>query len=311
MYDNNFFIPREQFIKRLQINTKKYIIEVTRAGALGDVLMSTAVCKAIKESNPGCVLRFVTHIDSAPILLNNPYIDEIATRGYPDAKKKVYLTYPEEAGIGKLSGHLIDRFAACAKLKNVSKAPSLHLSQRDMVLYDSYIDSAKDAPLCKPYVTIHTTAGWSPYKNWPIEFYNELSVKIKLFGQNVIQVGHESDLKCENSIDYRGKDIRQQFGLLSKSMLHIGIDSVYMHAAKALGVKSVIMWGSTSPGNYGYEDNVNIFCGFDCQPCNRKYAWAPRYVDDCPNNAKCMSSITPDQVFEFVKNIITKKESEA
>jgi len=52
--------------------------------------------------------------------------------------------------------------------------------------------------------------------------------------------------------------IRQCIALMSLSKKRLFIDSVYQHAAVALGLESVVLWVATTPDQFGYDFNNNI-----------------------------------------------------
>lgn len=304
----DFFEPKKVQLEILLKNSKRLVIECHRQGAFGDILMTTAAVKALKEKHTGCYLRYVTHALSLPMLEGNPYIDELTCAGKSDAKKLVLFTYAEEANEGKTTGHLIDRFNACAGIPDAGRNLVLKLDDdKDMVLYRQYKDACFTAGLgvFKPYVTIHTTPGWSPYKAWYKDRWEAVVSEIAKMGYLILQIGYPgNDERVEAAADYRGENFRAAFGLLSKASLHIGVDSVFCHAAAALGVPAVILYGSTDPGRFGHHIHRNIYKGIDCQPCMRNYNWAPRYVDECPHNKRCMDLITVEDVMIAVKEVL-------
>ncbi len=54
-------------------------ILIIRLGALGDVVMTTIIASAIKQKHPDYEIHYLTQVEIAPILENNPYIDKIIT----------------------------------------------------------------------------------------------------------------------------------------------------------------------------------------------------------------------------------------
>ena len=63
---------------------------IIRMDHLGDVLAATALPKVIKESLSGCRVIFLTASWAAPLLENNPFIDEILIYDAPWFSKKRY-----------------------------------------------------------------------------------------------------------------------------------------------------------------------------------------------------------------------------
>ncbi|MGB9797395.1 MAG: glycosyltransferase family 9 protein, partial [bacterium] len=50
---------------------------VIRMSSLGDLILSTPVAEAIKKEIPNAFLAWIVEKNNAPILTNNPYVDEI------------------------------------------------------------------------------------------------------------------------------------------------------------------------------------------------------------------------------------------
>ncbi|MBI4432055.1 MAG: glycosyltransferase family 9 protein [Candidatus Omnitrophica bacterium] len=65
---------------------------VIRMDHVGDVLRATAIPKAVKENFPECRLTFLTSSWGAPLLENNPFIDEVITYDAPWFSKNRYAS---------------------------------------------------------------------------------------------------------------------------------------------------------------------------------------------------------------------------
>ena len=66
-------------------------ILIFRPGAIGDVVMTTVIAKAIKEKYPNYVIHYLTQTNISPILENNPYIDKIIVLKRKDRKSISYI----------------------------------------------------------------------------------------------------------------------------------------------------------------------------------------------------------------------------
>ena len=62
--------------ENIPIGTKILIINLD---AMGDVLMTTAQLPALKRRFPESTIYWITLINAAPLLLNNPFVDHIYT----------------------------------------------------------------------------------------------------------------------------------------------------------------------------------------------------------------------------------------
>jgi len=172
------------------------------------------------------------------------------------------------------------------------------------------------------WVTIHPASGWSVYKEWGVEKWNEIILRMhQAYPElGVVQIGGSADDPELHGTDYdlRGKtSISQALWLIKQSVLHLGIDSFSNHAAGALRHPAVILFGSTSPTGYGYASAVNLWAGLDCSPC---YRLNPRLISnnggscknppnqdyDHPRHA-CMTAITVDDVWPWITRLLSKR----
>jgi hypothetical protein len=81
---------------------------------------------------------------------------------------------------------------------------------------------------------------------------------------------------------------RKALAVLERAKLVVTTDGALHHAAAALGVPAVVLWGGfVSPKILGYPTHTNIWSG--AEPCG----W---FKTDCEHCKKAMDSITVDQV---------------
>ena len=89
---------------------------------------------------------------------------------------------------------------------------------------------------------------------------NEVRDKL---GIEFVQIGSPTDQILEGVTNLSGKtSFRQAAAVISKSLLHVGPEGGLMHAANAVGIKSVILiTGFLHPRMTCYEENSNIWIG--------------------------------------------------
>ena len=89
-------------------------------------------------------------------------------------------------------------------------------------------------------------------------------------------------------------------GLLSGATAYVGPEGGLYHAAAALGVPAVAVFGGyIDPANQGYDDPryVNLYEPMDGEsPCGQRI--------DCPHCMKAMAKITPDLVVHHVHELM-------
>lgn len=84
------------------------------------------------------------------------------------------------------------------------------------------------------------------------------------------------------------KSFRRAMALIERAKLVITTDGAIHHAAAALGVPAIVLWGGVvSPKILGYPTHTNIWNG--AEPCGT-------YAHECPHCKQAMRSIALDQV---------------
>lgn len=154
----------------------------------------------------------------------------------------------------------------------------------------------------RPLVAIQSTSlnGHFPMTNkqWYPERFQEVvnALKDKV---EFVQLGVASDDKLEGvSNDLRGAtSTREAIGVIATADLFVGLIGFYMHAAKAVDTKSIIIYGGREhPLQSGYGNNINIFSSMPCSPC---WKW-----NECDYDKKCMKEIRPAKVIELIKECL-------
>lgn len=181
------------------------------------------------------------------------------------------------------------------------------------------IDHPLDAAIdLGSYITVHdgfdATQVDIPYrstKSWSLKHWSIFTREFKKWNKDIaiVQLGASKNSRPIPNIDHdlRGiYSIRQSLNLLRGSKLHIDGDSGLVHAAHAMGVRSVVIFGSTPAEFFGYPDNINLspkVCG-GCWWLTR--SWMRR----CPlhSTPKCIDSVDPILVLESVNRAIAPKE---
>jgi len=128
-------------------------------------------------------------------------------------------------------------------------------------------------PVQGPYLTLHPVAGWSAYKNWPLERWQTVLEACR--GLPVYQIGAASDLRVPGADDsFMGRPLMDAVALLAHARLHMGVDSFTNHLTHVRWggrrTPALILWGSTQASAAGYPHNANLSLDLPCQPCFRE-----------------------------------------
>lgn len=146
-------------------------------------------------------------------------------------------------------------------------------------------------------------------KYWPAEKYVELIKMLLAKGYNVALTGTKSDKKegdiilkavlDERLMDFIGKtSLIELVALMKKAKALISADSGPVHLANALGIKTLTLFGPTSPKRTGayLEGNQVISIEAKCSPCFKKKCSLKE------NQNFCMKDISVDSVFAALEN---------
>jgi ADP-heptose:LPS heptosyltransferase len=147
------------------------------------------------------------------------------------------------------------------------------------------------------------------YKSKVYPYYKELSEILLENGFNVVLVGSKEDLEMDKSIypkevlDLRGKiTLRETIAVISQGLATISNDSAIAHMSRAVGIKVLMIYGSTHP-YFGFaplkDEGDYIFKNLPCQPCSLHGQNSCKY-----KTFECLTSISPQEVYDKLKNLI-------
>jgi ADP-heptose:LPS heptosyltransferase len=257
-------------------------LHVARGTALGDVLMCTPALRELKRRNPSCHVTFYT--DFQDLVAGLPFIDLVRPFAEsPDST--IWLSYeksvPPRRHIARIMGdHLGVAVRDVRPFCTVDAAESDRFRQR-----------WKDLPRPR-VVVIRRASVWTPNKDWPDEFWDELIDQLATWG-TVIEVGAAASRQSRSGgsyVDITGQTtLTQLIAAIAASDLHVGPITGTVHIAAAVGIPSVVIYGGYEhPKCSAYSGNVNLYSPVPCAPC-----WLR---DNCPYSKKCLHMITPADV---------------
>jgi len=161
----------------------------------------------------------------------------------------------------------------------------------------------------KPWITINPFSRWQ-YKEWDdhkwIEIINwlwrDFAIPVIIIGSTDERSKAEALLqKCEARVfNLAGKTtLAELVGVLSRSTMHIGVDSAAPHIAAATCTPTVTIYGPSSwkdwapPG----QDHRVILPDMDCVPCHQK---------GCDNKgwSRCLDELTVDQAKSVIQEAV-------
>lgn len=147
------------------------------------------------------------------------------------------------------------------------------------------------------YIVIHGKTGMATkdYDLWE-EILEHINVPTVL-------VGGKDDPKLSVSLNLCGQTSWTHTAYLIKNAaMFIGADSVCAHIASSFGVKSVVLFGGTSPlscGAYWNKDKVITLNPVDRYGCDK-----PCHSAQCIRPKKCINSIRPETVLKYIGSFL-------
>ncbi len=203
--------------------------------------------------------------------------------------------------------HIVDRYIATAKtlgIENDQKGLDYFIPSKDLVKLSELPDSHQNGFVGFAIGAQHATKCLPEHKI--IEICKKLNQPIILLGgpediekAKVIEksVGEPIFVAC-------GKfNLNQSASLVQQANVLITHDTGLMHIAAALDVKTISVWGNTSPdfGMYPYfVNNTSTFSilentDINCRPCSKIG------FDKCPKkHFKCMEDISVDAIIKEI-----------
>jgi heptosyltransferase I len=226
--------------------------------------------------------------------------------------KKAFLTTSVEVPEGKV--HRADQILSLAGALGITKADGTYEYSSTSQDKERAGIILRSAGAVKGRRVVLNPGGNWPAKRWPKEHFVELAGKIlKRFNDiDVVITGAPKDICLAEEItsetgsgrccSVAGKtDMNTLAAIFAGSELVVSADSGPLHLASAAGAATVGIFGPTSPeitGQRGKRLNVVIKKPAECP--------VPCYSEKCGKGYKCMASITPEDVFRSVEDILSR-----
>jgi hypothetical protein len=116
----------------------------------------------------------------------------------------------------------------------------------------------------------------------------------------LVQIGSVGDPALDGVEDWRGKTTLRECGaILAQARLFIGLEGFFMHLARSVETRSVIVYGGRLlPTEIGYPCNESVSGLPPCAPC-----WQD---NRCDFNHVCMDMIQPETVIAAVERALDR-----
>ena len=265
---------------------KKWLTVINRLGARGDTLITANVIRCIKDEFPNIKINCITPYPE--LIQYDPEIDAI---NKPETFYSFDSSYVELIERDEKDENVVEHNLKRIGIGKYSYKSNFHLLESEKNWSKEQFPESS-----KPIIAISTKSK-ETIKNWPEtnwqELINTISIDFK-----IILLGDEKEPCLQNVERFAGNhSMRESAALLSQCILFIGPDSLLMHIANGLDIKSIIIFGNARPsGCLGYDENINISLLSDEGP-----SWR-RLPKNCDINEN-MNQITAETVTNVINRI--------
>lgn len=144
-------------------------------------------------------------------------------------------------------------------------------------------------------------------KRWQAESYAKLNDLLQIeLNVNVILVGAKDEAEVSGEVLAKSQkkpiiltgktNLAEAVAVLSEVDLLVSNDMGLAHIAPATGTKTIVIFGPTNERTTQPIGSEIIRKNVDCAPC---------MLRDCPIDHRCMTQISPEEVFEKVKIVLS------
>ena len=277
--------------KKLPYINKKsgWLTVINRLGARGDTLITANVIKCIKDVYENLKINCITPFEE--LILYDPFIE---TLNRPESFYSFDSSYFELIVRNEQNENIVCHNLKRLGIDKYKYKSTFHLLAKEINWAKEQLSEFK-----KPLIAISTRSKES-VKNWPlanwIETINSISDK-----STIIQLGDSSELEFAGVVRYAGKlSMRESAAILSRCRLFVGPDSLLMHIANGLDLKSIIIFGNARPVNcLGYPENINL-----TGSKQSKGTWMHEGYGPLTEEIQTMSNIHPELVSQKIHQLL-------
>lgn len=289
----------------------------------GDALLLTPCLRQIKASLPAATLHIATFPEYRQIFFGLPYVDGFADYPVPTEKLEEYdcvliLEGAVENHPQAQIQHMTDRFAEHLGLALGDKKPDLRLSSEEL----EWVMASFPKKPAEKRIGIQVQAGVR-CRTYPGSHLNLLANGLAQAGWEVYLMGRPGEFAAQDqgrihNLSRRALTWRQSAAFLKTCDVFVGPDSSLLHAAGALDVPAVGLFGPY-PWKLRTAYYTTVFCiqgseGCDRHPCfHVEHAGLPPFPMDqpCARSGRCevLASILPKRVIAKIEQVAASSKA--
>lgn len=277
----------------------------------GDVFIATGLLPGIKKKWPDAEIWFATERRYFDIVQDNPHIFKVTEWDNSMFEYRNFETWGPQLNsfdivytptiVTQVHPHWIH--GGHGLYMGYVYAHMCDLDTTDYGPQHIRIDEDDSLGLPEKFITVHSQTTQDP------KDYEYLQTVVdRLVGVKVVQIGGKDDAPLRGvELDLRGRTTPQTLAwVLSKSDLHLGLDSFPMHVAVHVDTPCVILFGGTYAQQGLYPPKADLVTAIE--PENRFMCPTSCHLIDCEMKKrgldKCINNISSETVLEAVGNII-------
>lgn len=202
--------------------------------------------------------------------------------------------------IWKSGGHIIDIILANYGLVARDHECELYFvpdEERCVASLREALDLNADFAVVEP----HSSERWyGDLRTWPFDRWQCVIDWLRERKLPVVQIGEGGKRILAGAVDMTGHvSFREAVLLMKKARLFLGQEGGLMHAANAVDVPSVIVWGGIALPEFAAYRKHTVLCTYvDCAPCGLR--------GDCPYQKKCLTTVGTERVVSAAAQVLAR-----
>ncbi len=251
---------------------------------IGDNLLLSMLARKLKEKDASTFI--VVETPYPELFENNPNVDWAMPLHFTTTKRFIKPKYHIDPST---QIHLTQQMLRYIGIDEKG-IPELYLT-REEIDEARRLVPGKFIAICPEGKQTHS----ANIKEWDVDRFQR--VVDLLPDHRFVQIGAKGGILLEGVQDMRGLPLRESAAIMANADLFVGLEGGLMHMSRAVGTRSVVIYGGfIHPRVSAYDNDIVIYIGVDCSPC---------FTSDVPNrhcdHKKCMTAISPEMVIDSIR----------
>jgi ADP-heptose:LPS heptosyltransferase/GT2 family glycosyltransferase len=231
----------------LKVRKFDYPILIKRSHATGDVLLTTPIIRHLRTAKP--LAHIWVETGAKDVFRDNPNVEKVGK--LIEATPETFVIDLNFAYENQPETNYLQAYAKVAEVElstPESRKLDLFLNQEEL----GY--AVRVLPTGNKWLAVHVgPTNWKG-RDWPVERWRLCLAALLKDGWKTILIGHNDGTPFDVSLDLRGTTtLHQSAALIQQCRAFLGIDSLPLHLACAVGTPTVGLFGLSRP--------EIVFCG--------------------------------------------------